>query len=300
MDTKLVAALVVGVAAAGLGATVFMMGGKAGPAVAAAGASPPAPAPRGDGGQPMPPLASAGLLPEISDGPDRATSEDDWRARMDRFDPGQFEQLSREERRERARQMRAEWEARMDTNGDGEVDRDERLDAMLDSPMGQRILDRFDANGDGQLDAAEREAMRAQQEREAAERQRRMVEQYDTDGDGQLSRDERRAAREEQQQARQEQMREMTLEFDFDGDGELDADERATAWQTIRDRAEIDAFVRRFDSNRDGEITTADFNAFLAVYQTGNSRADVNGDRAVDTLDVTAFRDMMARAANRP
>ena len=87
--------------------------------------------------------------------------------------------------------MRAEIEAQMDTNGDGVVDEDERLDAMLASPMGRRILERFDSNGDGILDEAERQAMREEEARRRAEQEARMLERWDRDGDGVLSRQER-------------------------------------------------------------------------------------------------------------
>jgi Ca2+-binding EF-hand superfamily protein len=169
----------------------------------------------------------------------------------------------------------------------------------VEPPRG-RILDRFDTNGDGMLDEAERQAMREQEAARRAEQEARMLERWDRDGDGVLSRQERRAMEQDQRRRLEDQMRRMTAEFDQDGDGQLNADEQARAWQVTRERREIDAFVRRYDSNGDGRINTTDLNAFLQLYQAGDRRADVNNDGVVDALDVTAFRDMMNRSANRP
>ncbi|MCC5822518.1 MAG: EF-hand domain-containing protein [Phycisphaerales bacterium] len=214
------------------------------------------------------------------------------------FDWDAFQSLSPEERRERMEAMRAQWEERM-ASWDGELD-DENLNALLESPMGRRLLDRFDADGDGILSEEERQALQEEIQNRRDRWEARMIERYDRDGDGVLSERERRAMMRDQQRQRERQMQRMLAEFDRDGDGELDADERALAWQTMRERREIDAFVRRFDSTGDGRITTADFNAFLVLYHAGDPRADVNRDGSVDTLDITAFRDMMTRAANRP
>ncbi len=296
MNTKLISVLAVGGAAAAVGGAVFVFGGRAPDAATAAPAVPVAP-------PPAPPASVEPAVGSVFDDPSMPAGDNRWadmEERFANFDWSQFQQLSPEERRERMRAMRAEIEARLDTNGDGKVDDDERLDGVLASPMGQRLLDRFDANGDGLLDEAERQAMREQEARRRAEQEARTLERWDADGDGQLSREERNAMREEQRRRQDEQRARMTAEFDRDGDGQLNADEQADAWQTMRARGEIDSFVRRYDTNGDGQITTADLNAFLQLYQSGNARADVNGDGSVDSLDVSAFRDMMARSANRP
>lgn len=294
MQTKLVFAIVVGVAAAGLGAAMVLGGKDPQPAKPSSVVAP------AEAGETWSDAVYALQNPagvSESDAERDAWSEED---RLDRFDTGEFERMSRDERREYMRAMRAEWEARMDTNGDGVVDDDERLDAMLNSPRGRRLLEEFDANGDGMLDESERQAMRDEQARREAEREQRMLDRYDTDGDGVLSREEEQARRDEQSRQRREQQERMAAEFDDDGDGELNADEQADARLTLRERREIDAFIGRYDSNGDGRITTVDFNAFLVLYQGQDSRADVNRDGVVNTLDVNAFRDMMARAGNRP
>lgn len=302
MQTKIVFAVVLGTAAAGLGAAM-MLGGKPAPEPVQPASAAPSPVPTSAAAVPASSNAEwnadpmAGLDRAASDGGQRGT---DWEARLEQFDWGAVQQMSREERRELMRKMREEWEAEADKNGDGEVDEDERLDAVLASGRGQRLLDQFDADGDGMLDPSERQTMREEQARREQERQQRMLERYDTDGDGELSAAEQQARRDEQNRQRREQMQRMSEEFDRDGDGDLNADERTDAWQTMRERREIDAFIGRYDSNGDGQITSVDFNAFLVIYQAGDTRADVNRDNAVNTLDVNAFRDMMARAGNRP
>jgi Ca2+-binding EF-hand superfamily protein len=111
-----------------------------------------------------------------------SNADEDWQSRLERFDWGEIQRMSPEERRQRMEAMRAEWEARMDKNGDGVVDEDERLDAVLASPMGRRLLDRFDADGDGMLDESERAALRAEEARRQAEREQRILDRYDADG----------------------------------------------------------------------------------------------------------------------
>lgn len=220
----------------------------------------------------------------------------DFEARLAEFDKDGDGTLSDEERRAMMEKFRADRMAQLDTNGDGEVDADERLDAMINSRRGRRLVDRFDADGDGMLDPEERQALKDDMARREAEREARRIDRYDTDGDGMLSEAEERAAAEQERRQREERFEQFTSQYDRDGDGELDADERHDAFTTMRDDREVRSFVRRFDSNRDGVIDTVDFNAFLALYQSGDNRADVNGDGSIDALDVTAFRDMMGRA----
>jgi|GEM_PF-2910222 len=304
MQTKAIAAAVVAIAAAGLGAAVIVFGSGKPAAEPAPAATAPQPAPALMPA--LPPSAGAADFMYEGDGGSMGGA-DDWQSRLEQFDWGEIQRMSPEDRRKRMEAMRAEWEARMDKNGDGVIDDDERLDAMLASPMGRRLLDRFDADGDGMLDESERAALREEEARRQAEREQRILDQYDADGDGVLSDAERQAMEEEnrrrQEERRQQQeqrMREIAAEFDQDGDGDLNADERSDAWQTMRDRREIDAFVRRYDSNGDGQITTTDLNAFLALYQAGDTQADINRDGSLDTLDINSFRDLMGRSANRP
>lgn len=304
MQNKLVVGIVLGGAVVALGAAGFLLSPTEEPEFV-----PPAPAPT----PPVEvaiadpyPVQTAQIefdRPERGDrrgGPGGEFGFGDIEARLAQFDKDGDGIISREERRAAMEAMRAEFEKRMDKNGDGVIDENERLDAMLESPMGQRLKERFDANGDGMIDETERAAIQEDMARREAERQQRMLERWDADGDGQLSEAEEQAARQQEQQRREQRMQELSQEFDMDGDGELNEDERADAFQTMRERREIDAFVGRYDSNGDSSINTADFNAFLTKYQAGDTSADVNRDGAVDTLDVSAFRDMMSRASNRP
>lgn len=296
MDIKLVGFAVVGVVAvSAAGVAMFAGGGKDEPTPQFV----PTPDP-----EPVAPVTRQPRAPESSFQEPQGRSMDDrfadWESRIAQFDKDGDGTLSDEERRAMMEQMRAEWRARMDKNGDGEVDADERLDAMLESGRGRRLAERFDADGDGTLSDAERQALKDSMAQREAEREQRRIDRYDQDGDGVLSPEEEAAAREAEQRQREDRFRQFADEFDQDGDGDLNADERSDAWATMRDRREIDAFVRRYDSNGDGKIDTTDFNAFLALYQSGSSRADVNNDGSVDALDVTAFRDLMGRAADRP
>lgn len=295
MQTKLVIAIGAGVCAVALGSAGVLYWNASEPEPVAPPALVPAPVET--------PVIQASVTREPTGGIDRAGEFDpearfaDFESRMSRFDTDGDGKLSDEERRAMAESMRAEWQARLDKNGDGVVDENERLDSMLESPRGRRLLEQFDADGDGKLDDAERQAALDDMAAREAEREARRIERYDTDGDGMLSEAEEAAARAEERARQQDRFNRFAAEFDQDGDGDLNADERYDAFQTMRDRREYDAFVRRYDADGDGSITTADFNAFLTGYQSQSPSADVNRDGAIDALDVTAFRDMMARGA---
>ena len=89
---------------------------------------------------------------------------------------------------------RAEFLARNDTDGDGELSRDEKRAAR--QARRERIRQEFDANSDGSLDEAEREQARAARGERRAARRARILQCFDTDGDGALSESEREAVRE--------------------------------------------------------------------------------------------------------
>lgn len=241
--------------------------------------------------------------PSRSQSVGRSEQDEGWDSFGDRF--GRFDtdgdgMVSDAERRAGLDALRTEWSARADTNGDGVADDEERLNAVLDSSWGDRLKERFDADADGTIDGAERGAIREEMARRESARHDRRVQRWDADADGLLSQAEEQAGRKADQAGREARMRELTGEFDADLDGNLNADERTDAWRTLRERRVVDAFMGRYDTNGDRVVSSTDFNAFLASYQSELSRADVNRDGAVDTLDVTAFRDMMVRAGNRP
>ena len=224
-------------------------------------------------------------------------SPEDIAARLAQYDADGDGFLSDEERDQMRKDRRDEMLARLDLDGDGEISRDERRAARQDrfeqSERGQRLMREFDLDGDGELSADEQAAM---DEHMAAERDARRAEQiaeYDADGDGQLSRDERRTQREDT-------MSDLTSEFDLDGDGELNIEEQMNAMNTSRERREIDQFVNRYDADGDGAMGAGDYNSFLNDYSNGSLRADVNGDGTINTLDMTAYTEMVTRSGNRP
>jgi Ca2+-binding EF-hand superfamily protein len=228
----------------------------------------------------------------------------DMASRMTLYDADGDGILSDEEQAEMRRAMREQWMERLDLDGDGEISREERMAARQErfeqSERGQRLMRQFDADGDGQLNEEEQAAMDAYNEEQREERRQREVEQYDTDGDGELSRDERQVQREEQR-ARWEGMRDSaTDEFDRDGDGQLNIEESQDAMNAWRERREIDQFVNQYDADGDGAMSASDYDQFVSDYGNGDMSADVNNDGTVNSLDITAYRDMVTRSNNRP
>lgn len=228
----------------------------------------------------------------------------EFMARMSEFDLDGDGILSDEERRAMMRQMRDDRNEGMDLDGDGEVSREERREARLkrfeDSAWGQNLMRQFDLDGDGVLSPEEEQAMNDQMREQREQRREQQVAQYDTDGDGRLSREERQVQREDQRQRRDEYMQNMNEQFDRDGDGQLSIEESMDAWAAMQQRREIDQFVGRYDRNGDGSMGPADYDAFLSDYQRGDMSADVNRDGVINSQDLTAYTDMVARSRNRP
>ncbi len=221
----------------------------------------------------------------------------DFAERMAKFDLDGDGILSAEERDEMRQVFRAEMLARFDLDGDGELSREERQAARAarfeNSERGQDLMRQFDADGDGVLNDEEQAAMDAHIEELRDTRRAERIARFDRDGDGQVSSEERQAGREEFMQG-------MTDEFDRDGDGQLSIDEQQEAFDTMRERRQIDRFVERFDIDQDGVMGSADYEAFAEAYGNGDSNADVNGDGFVNTEDLVFYRDMVARSGNRP
>lgn len=208
--------------------------------------------------------------------------------------------LSAEERKAMRDAMRAEFMNQMDLDGDGEISLEERVaatrDRILNSDRGERMSSRFDADGDGVLSETELAAMDASIMEREQERMARDIERYDTDGDGVLSAEER-AVQQEQRDSREERrIQEFSAEFDEDGDGNLNEDERVSAFSTMRDRIEIGQFLNRYDTNRDQEIGTTEYETFLSSYEKKEPFADVTRDGEIDAEDIVAFRDFVERA----
>jgi len=115
-------------------------------------------------------------------------------------------------------EVRERVRERMDKNGDGEMDADERRAMRRRMEMRKES----DADGDGRLNEEERAAHREKMEARRAEH----IKRFDADGDGELSPEERAKARET---VREETRARMLERFDADGDGELSREERAKA-----------------------------------------------------------------------
>jgi len=224
--------------------------------------------------------------------------------RMSEFDLDGDGILSEEERRAMRDAMRQEWIDRFDLDGDGELSREERMAARQamfeDSPRGQALMRQFDADGDGVLNAEEQAAMEAYQQQQRDQQRADQLAQYDMDGDGELSREERQAQRDDQRSQWGDRMQDATNEFDRDGDGQLSIEESQEAFAVMQERREIDQFLRNFDSDGNGSMGPADYNAFLSNYERNDRRADVNGDGEVNSQDLSAYTDMVTRSRNRP
>jgi hypothetical protein len=79
-------------------------------------------------------------------------------------------------------------------------------------------MQKYDTNGDGQIDAQEREAMKADRAAKREARKEKMLAKYDTNKDGKLDASERAVMRDERQTARFEKM-------DLNKDGQISLDE---------------------------------------------------------------------------
>jgi Ca2+-binding EF-hand superfamily protein len=226
----------------------------------------------------------------------RGNRFEDFEARMMQFDTDGDGMLNEAERDALANSFRQRMIDRFDTDGDGIVSIEEqfaaRRDSLLNSRRGQRMRDEFDADGDGTLNEEELAAMNAEIASREADRMAEIVSQYDLNGDGEMSLEETVAMQDQQFQERRQQMDQFTSQFDEDGDGNLNADERVDARDTMIERRELERFLRRYDTNGDGEIGTSDYDRFTDAYGKKEPYADVNRDGIYNMDDVVMFRDM--------
>jgi Ca2+-binding EF-hand superfamily protein len=228
----------------------------------------------------------------------------DFAARMARFDADGDGILSDEERKAMREAMRDEWRAKMDLDGDGEISREERMAARQarfeNSERGQALMRRFDLDGDGVLNADEQAALDEYNQEQRQARRDEQLAQYDADGDGEISREERQVQREDQRAQWDQLKDEAVIEFDLDGDGVLNIEEQQDAINAYLARREIDRFVSQYDRDGDGQMGSGDYESFVSDYGAGNPSADVNNDGVVNSLDLAAYRDMVAQSNNRP
>ncbi len=226
----------------------------------------------------------------------RGNRFEDFEARLMEFDADGDGMLNEEERDAMANSFRQRMIDRFDADGDGIVSIEEqfaaRRESMLNSRRGQRMRDQFDADGDGTLNEEELAAMNAEIASREAERMAEIVSEYDLDGDGEMSLEETVAMQDQQFQERRDRMDQFTSQFDQDGDGNLNADERVDARDTMIERRELERFMRRYDTNGDGEIGTSDYDRFTDAYGKKEPYADVNRDGIYNMDDVVMFRDM--------
>lgn len=199
-----------------------------------------------------------------------------------------------------------------DTNGDGEVSRDEwaaaweKFQARRDDIRG-RVLERFDADGDGAMNDAERQTARvAFQARfgagaghgEFAERIGRRV--FDMDRDGELNEAELAAAQQAREAIKTAAYTMFGEAFDADGDGAFSPDERAAIAGHVRDQAMArrEAAVARFDTDADGRLNADEsYEVYLTVRaRVEEARANRRqGQGPADAGEVQGFIDAVRR-----
>lgn len=163
---------------------------------------------------------------------------------------------------------------KFDTNGNGELDREELRALKADlggtrprlAQLGRRARHQafwrvrwaFDEDGDRTLSSEERsalvDALQARCERRRAER----LERYDTNQDGTLDEAERQEAREAVRARWEAKRQELLAKYDTNGNGTLEDAERAVLREdriaAARERRA--ALLARYDTNGDGQLST--------------------------------------------
>jgi Ca2+-binding EF-hand superfamily protein len=186
----------------------------------------------------------------------------DRRAILERFDEDGDGQLDEQERRQARRAMQRRQAQRRPGQGQAPGARGQRGQR----PTREELFRRFDTDGDGQLDEQERQRLRQEVQRHRARRggQGRMgdrgqtgqrpsreeiLQRFDANGNGQLDPEERRQVRQAMQRRRQggpgqpgarQRARpgreEILKRFDANGNGQLDPEEREAARQAMQER----------------------------------------------------------------
>jgi hypothetical protein len=183
-------------------------------------------------------------------------------------------------RAERWRKLNDELRKKHDTNGDGQLDADERKAYYQEYRERAKIV-QWDKDGDGKLSDTERKEMETKQAewKKRAEENRRKwtLQRWDKDKDGKLSDQELAAkkAQEDEWKARAEQYRkeqaELRKKHDADGDGKLNADERKAYYEAMRAKWRL----RQWDKNKDGRLDDAERKAMEAQQSKWRSSGNV-------------------------
>ncbi|MCD6364801.1 MAG: hypothetical protein J7M14_02895 [Planctomycetes bacterium] len=122
-----------------------------------------------------------------------------------------------------------------DSDGDGQLNRQERREAYQ-ALRHARMLQQYDKNKDGKLDEQETTTMREARRRRMEQMRRRMVmRRFDRDNDGKLDKQEQAAADAATERWRARR-RELMARWDTDGDGTLSEEESTAARAAWRRR----------------------------------------------------------------
>ncbi|MFP4355737.1 MAG: EF-hand domain-containing protein [Phycisphaerae bacterium] len=207
----------------------------------------------------------------------------------------------------RGRQVDPETLKKYDTDGDGQLSREERRKAWQDrrAEMQKQRLEQWDTDKDGQLSEQEQAAERDARRKAWQERiDQALVRRFDKDGDGQLNQEEQAARdqavkefqeRREQWRQRAEQRRqEMIKKYDADGDGELSETERNKIREDFRQRARAirEQYEKQADTDGDGQVSREERRAW---FRKQTEKYDTNGD---GRLDREEMRKMMQSATD--
>lgn len=162
-------------------------------------------------------------------------------------------------------QTRIQLMKQYDKNGDGRLDKRERVEAkkalkaksanlqQMRKKFAQEVIGKFDKDGDGKLDETELMAFMEEQRKafDSNRKNRRprrefapskaMLAKFDKDGDGKLSREERRSMFVEARQKREA----LLKKYDADGNGKLSDAEKT---KLIQD-PEVQSMMKRMIGN---------------------------------------------------